>query len=65
MEQKTEIPGVYKVAEGVLINKDKGALAAYKQRKQKEQKINCMEKQLHNLKQDIEEIKMLLRGLVK
>lgn len=63
--QKTEIPGLFKVGEGVLINKDKGALAAYKQRKQKEQKINCMEKQLHSLKEDMEEIKMLLKGLVR
>ena len=63
--QKTEIPGIYKVGEGVLINKDKDALLAYKKRKQKEQKIDIMEKELRNLKEDMEEIKLLLRGLVK
>ena len=63
--QKTEISGVYKVGEGVLINKDKDALAAYKQRKQKDQKINCMEKELYSLKEDMEEIKSLLKGLVR
>lgn len=65
MTQKTEVPGIYKVSEGVLINKDKEALAAYKLRKQKEQKLHLMEKELTNIKQDMEEIKTLLRGLVK
>jgi hypothetical protein len=72
MELKTNVPGIYKVGEGVLINKDNDALIAYKYRKQKEQKIDCMEKEVLQLKDeirslstDMQEIKALLRGLIK
>jgi hypothetical protein len=63
--QKTEIPGIYKASEGVLINKDRDALAAYKMRKEKEKKLQYLEENLNNLKSDIQEIKDLLKGLVK
>lgn len=63
--QKTEIPGIYKVSEGVLINKDNDALKAYKKRKMQVTKIDVMESDLQSLKNDIEEIKNLLKGLVK
>lgn len=63
--QKTEIPGVYKVGEGILINRDKDALAAYKLRKEKERRVQVLEQNLNELKTDIEEIKVLLKGLVK
>ena len=65
MERKTEVPGVYKVGEGVLINKDNEALRAYKLRKEKDRKVSVIEDELHCLKNDIEEIKNLLKGLVK
>ena len=64
-EKKTEVPGIYKVSEGVLINKDNLALQAYKARKQKDIKMRNMEEELSELKQDMKEIKELLRGLVK
>jgi hypothetical protein len=65
IEQKTEIAGIYKVSEGVLINKDDNALQAYKKRKLKAQQIDNVTNDIIDLKRDMEEIKMLLRGLVK
>lgn len=65
MERKTEIPGIYKVTDGILINKDNDGLQAYKMRKQKDIKINKMEDDISSLKNDLQEIKSLLRGLVK
>ena len=65
MEKKTQVPGIYKVAEGILINKDNDALKAYKARKEKERKVSSMIEDMDNLKKDMQEIKELLRGLVK
>jgi hypothetical protein len=63
--QKTEVPGIYKDGKGVLINKDKDALAAYKLRKEKDRKLMLIEDELRFLRNDIEDIKNLLKGLVK
>ena len=65
MEQKTEVSGIYKVSEGVLINKDNTALQAYKAQKNKMKKIDNLEEEISNLRKDMDEIKTLLRGLVK
>jgi hypothetical protein len=65
MEQKTAIPGFYKVDESVVINKDNDALKAYKARKEKERMIKDVQVEVQNLKSDINEIKQMLRGLVK
>lgn len=65
MEKKTDVPGIYKPTEGVLINKDNAALEAYKKRKQKERKIEALEQNVSEMKNDLEEIKTLLRGLLK
>jgi DNA-binding transcriptional regulator YhcF (GntR family) len=65
MEKKTQVPGIYKVTEGVLINKDNDALKAYKARKEKERKVSSMIDDMDNLKRDMQEIKEILRGLVK
>jgi len=64
-DQKTEVPGLYKVSEGVLINKDNDALKAYKKRKAKERKIEALEEDVQSMKNDLQEIKELLRGLTK
>ncbi len=63
--QKTEIPGIVKVGEGTLINTDNDALRAYKTRKEKERKVLKLEEDMSLLKNDLEEIKNLLKGLVK
>ena len=60
MSQKTEVSGIYKVREGVLINKDNEALQAYKRKKIRENNI----KDIDNLKEDLSEIKKLLNCLV-
>jgi hydroxyethylthiazole kinase-like sugar kinase family protein len=64
-EKKTEVPGIYKVSEGVLINKDNEALKAYKLRKEKDRKMAKLENEITVIKNDMQEIKELLRGLVK
>lgn len=65
MEEKTEVQGFFKVDESTVINKDTEALDAYKKRKKKVQKINQMEEDIADLKSSVEEIKNLLKGLVK
>ena len=62
---KTEVPGIYKERDGVLINKDDEGLKAYKQRKLQSQKLKTFEEELYTLKGDIAEIKTLLKALVK
>lgn len=65
MEQKTAIPGFYKVDESLVINKDNEALNAYKKRKLKERRIESLQEELCSMKDDIQEIKQLLKGLIK
>jgi hypothetical protein len=65
MERKTEVPGIYKVAEGVLINKDEEGLKAYKLRKEKDRRLQKLEEDFSDVKNDLKEIKEFLRGLVK
>jgi hypothetical protein len=59
---KTEVPGIYKESEGVLINKDNEALDKYRKKREllweKEARINKIE-------EDLQEIKSLLRKLTK
>ena len=62
---KTEIPGIYKPHDGILINKDNDSLMAYKRRKIKEQRLDNIIEEMDTLKNDISEIKALLKGLVK
>lgn len=62
---KTEVPGFYKSHDGVLINKDNDALAAYKKKKLKEHRLDNVLEDIDTLKSDILEIKELLKGLVK
>lgn len=63
--QKTEIPGVSKAGEGILLNTDNDSLKAYKLRKNKDRKIYEIEDAVSKLQDDISEIKALLKGLVR
>jgi len=70
--KKTEIPGVYKVAEGILVNRDTEALQKYKKRRnlmrRSEEQINTLEQKvskIDKLENDLEEIKSLLKKLVE
>lgn len=67
--KKTEVPGIYKVQEGILVNKDNDALMKYKARRnallQKENKINTLETKVDALTADMDEIKNLLRKLTE
>lgn len=64
MERKTEVPGIYKAEEGVLINKDNLALQAYKNRKNRERRLYKVEEDLTSLKTDISELKDLMKGFL-
>lgn len=64
-EYRTEIPGMYKVGDGVLINKDENNLMRYKKEKNNLKKIRLLENDLSLLKNDISEIKQMLKGLVR
>jgi hypothetical protein len=64
-ERPTDVPGIFKTSEGILINKDNDALKAYKIRKIKENKLNIIESDMDQLKTDMLEIKELLKGLLK
>lgn len=63
-EKKTVVPGIFKVGEGVLINKDNDSLTAYRTRKMKNMKIDEIQSEMEKLKNDISEIKELLRELL-
>jgi hypothetical protein len=65
MEQKTEIPGIYKAEEGVLLNKDNLALQAYKNRKARERKLEIVSYDIEMLKKDMSELKELIKGFLK
>lgn len=62
---KTEVPGIYKVREGVLINTDNNSLAAYKNKKKRDQRVDEMEQDMQIMKNDLQEIKDLLKGLAR
>jgi hypothetical protein len=64
-DTKTDRPGFYKTPAGAVINKDMDALQAYKQQKAKSLQLNTMKTDIDQLKNDMAEIKELLRGLVK
>lgn len=64
-DSKTEIPGVYKTPEGFLINKDNNALAAYKTSRNKMREMQNLHEEVKSLRDDMSEIKELLKGLVK
>lgn len=65
MEQKTDVPGLYKVAEGIIINKDNKGLEAYRQKKMRERRIDDIQNDVASLRDDIMEIKELLKGLAR
>lgn len=66
---KTEIPGVYKVSEGILVNQDNEALMKYKMKKkvfrEKDMKINNLETKVDTISKELEQIKELLTKMVE
>lgn len=65
MEYNSISPGFEKIDESTVINKDNMGLAAYRKKKMRERKIDDIQNDVANLKEDIQEIKQLLRGLSK
>lgn len=64
-DAKTDVNGYYKTPTGAVISKDTESLQAYKLRKRKNAELNTMKKEISDLKQDLTEIKELLKGLIK
>ena len=62
---KTEIPGIYKEREGVLINKDKDALEAYKKQRSRNKELDRMKEDISSLKNDLQEIKDMLKKVLE
>lgn len=62
---KTNVPGIYKVSEGVLINTDNTSLSAYKNKKRRELMIDDMRNDMQTMKEELQEIKDLLKGLAR
>lgn len=58
--QKTNVPGIYKVCDGILINKDDEGLKAYKTKKNKDRKLFEMESKIDKFEKELSEIKELL-----
>lgn len=65
VDTKTELSGYYKSPEGYIVNKDADALNAYKAKRKKQAELNNMKDDIDQLKNDMKEIKELLKGLVK
>lgn len=53
------------VTTGAILNTNKTELEAYKQRKQREQKLLQLEKDTNCIKNELQEIKHLLRALME
>lgn len=64
-ECPTDVNGYYKTPTGAVISKDAESLSAYKIRKAKNTQLNTMKNDIDQLKNDMSEIKELLKGLVK
>lgn len=64
-DRKTDIPGIYRSSEGFLINKDNAGLAAYKAKKQRDKELIQMKEEVSMLKNDINEIKEMLKKVLK
>lgn len=64
-DYKTDVPGVYKTSEGFLINKDNASLAAYKAKKMRDRELDKMKEEVSSLKDDITEIKEMLKKVLK
>ena len=64
-DTKTDAHGYYKTPSGAVVSKDTESLQAYKKNKAKNLQLNSMKKDIDQLKDDITEIKELLKGLVK
>lgn len=64
-DTKTDVYGYYKTPTGAVISKDHESLSAYKQKKAKSIQLNTMKEDIDQLKNDISEIKEMLKGLVK
>ena len=62
---KTEVPGIYKIRDGVLINTDNASLSAYKNKKKREMMIDDMCDDMQTMKQELQEIKDILKGLAR
>lgn len=64
-DTQSDVHGYYKTPSGAVVTKDEESLKAYKMRKAKNTQLNTMKDDIDQLKNDMAEIKELLKGLVK
>lgn len=64
-DTKSDVHGYYKTPSGAVVAKDNESLNAYKMKKAKNIQLNTMKDDIDQLKNDMQEIKELLKGLVK
>lgn len=64
-DTKTDVAGYYKTSTGAVVSKDGDSLIAYKKQKAKLEQINSMRNDIDQLKNDMSEIKSLLKALIK
>ena len=64
MDQRTEIPGVFRNGDtGALINKDNKSLEAYRKRRKTAKNIPLMEERIASLEKTIGDLESRLRAL--
>lgn len=61
MAARTEVAGIYKEKEGVLLNKDTEALRFYKRQKANTKKLNEVINDVSNIKEDMIELKNMFK----
>jgi hypothetical protein len=61
MDVKTERPGIFRTPDGYLVNKDVASLQAYRARKKHNKKIDEVESEVVQIKNDLMEIKTMLK----
>jgi len=58
---RTEVAGIYKEKDGILLNKDVDALRSYKHKKAQSKRVNEIMSDVYDLKQDIKELKLMFK----
>lgn len=61
MAARTEVAGIYKEKEGILLNKDTEALRSYKRQKANNKKLNEVINEVSDIRDDILELKNMFR----
>lgn len=64
MSMKTEVHGIVKIKEGLLMSDDQDGLKKYKASKLRNKKILGVQQEIDSMKEDIKDIKSLLKEIL-